>query len=232
MLSFDNITNSSPSLHTFSTFNRDIILARDVYEVAALLSVKLEDEIAFERHVAQVKTYYVDYVGLIPQSKRQDLILGLNLMRLMAQNRIAEFHTELELVPPASRSGKYIDYALRLEHYLMEGSYSKLREEKISVPDPSFNFFVDNLMLTVREEIAACSERAYRSLPCGSAQRLLSMSTKAELMEFCKSKGWKTEDGMIFFSSGADSGVSMKEVPSHELIQRSLEYARELEQII
>jgi len=210
----------------------DISLARDVYEVAALLSVKQEDEVSFERHVSQVKTYYVDYSGVLAVSKRQNLILGLNLMRLMAQNRIAEFHTELELVPADARSDKYIDYALRLEHYLMEGSYSKIREEKIAVPDPLYNLFVDNLMLTVREEIAACSERAYSSLATGVAQKMLSLPTEAELAAFCENRGWRIEDSMILFSDKGDTGPSMDQVPSMELIKRSLEYAKELEQII
>lgn len=207
-------------------------MARDVYEVAALLSVKQEDETSFERHFAQVKAYYVDYAGIISQSKRQNLILGLNLMRLMAQNRIAEFHTELELIPTSARADKFIAYTLRLENYLMEGSYPKIREEKISVPDPSFGFFVDNLMVTVREEIAGCSERAYSKLPLESAQRLLSISSNAELIEFCESRGWRIEDGTIHFWNNADMGPSMDQVPSEELIKRSLEYARELEQII
>lgn len=37
--------------------------------------------------------------GLLQPSKQQNLITGLNLLRLLVQNRIAEFHTELELIP-------------------------------------------------------------------------------------------------------------------------------------
>lgn len=37
--------------------------------------------------------------GLLTASKQQNLIVGLNLLRLLVQNRIAEFHTELELIP-------------------------------------------------------------------------------------------------------------------------------------
>ena len=36
---------------------------------------------------------------LMQPSKQQNLITGLNLLRLLVQNRIAEFHTELELIP-------------------------------------------------------------------------------------------------------------------------------------
>lgn len=209
-----------------------IAICRDVYELATLLSVRQEDEVSFERHVAQVKTYYVDYAEVMEQSSRQNLILGLNLLRLMAQNRIAEFHTELELIPSASRSDKYISYPLRLENYLMEGSYSKMREEKIAVPDASFNFFVDMLMVTVREEIAACCERAYKKLECGAAQRMLSIGTEEELVGFCKQKGWKVEDGKIAFKDQDEGGAGMDQVRSEDFITRSLQYARELEQII
>lgn len=210
----------------------DIMLARDVYEVAALLSLKQEDEISFERHVSQAKTYYVDYASVIPKSSRQNLILGLNLMRLLAQNRIAEFHTELELVPMDARSDKFIDYALRLEHYLMEGSYSKIREEKIAVPDALFVYFVDNLMVTVREEIADCSERAYASLGMDAAQRMLSVSSHDELMELCLARGWNVDNGVIYFGRQDTGKVGADQIPSSEMIRRSLAYARELEQII
>lgn len=39
------------------------------------------------------------YRGLLAPSQHQHLITGLNLLRLLVQNRIAEFHTELELIP-------------------------------------------------------------------------------------------------------------------------------------
>ena len=37
--------------------------------------------------------------SLLPPSKAELLVTGLNLLRLLVQNRIAEFHTELELLP-------------------------------------------------------------------------------------------------------------------------------------
>ena len=37
--------------------------------------------------------------GLLLPSQHQNLITGLNLLRLLVQNRIAEFHTDLELIP-------------------------------------------------------------------------------------------------------------------------------------
>ena len=81
--------------------------AGETYELATLLSVKMEDVDAFERHIAKTKTLYNDYSTIssqgreviMPKSERQNLILGLNLLFLLSQNRMAEFHTELELIP-------------------------------------------------------------------------------------------------------------------------------------
>ena len=37
---------------------------------------------------------------LLPRSPQELVVLGLDLMRLLVQNRIAEFHTDLELIAP------------------------------------------------------------------------------------------------------------------------------------
>jgi len=37
--------------------------------------------------------------GKLPDSPQETTMLGLNLLRLLVQNRVAEFHTELELIP-------------------------------------------------------------------------------------------------------------------------------------
>lgn len=37
--------------------------------------------------------------SMLPPSPQENLILALNLLRLLVQNRIAEFHTDLELIP-------------------------------------------------------------------------------------------------------------------------------------
>lgn len=210
----------------------DIVHARNVYELATLLSVRQEDPEGFERHVSRVKTYYVDYAGVIAPSKRQNLILGLNLMRLLAQNRIGEFHTELELVPVDARGDSHISYALTLEQYLMEGSYSRLASARSAMPDPSCGFFFGMLMDGMREKIAACSEKAYETLSVEATAKLLSFSTPGELAAFCEERGWRVEGSTISFAPDAELAATKDEVPSIELIKRSLDYARELEQII
>lgn len=212
--------------------SRDIVLARDVYELGTLLSIRQEDDALFERHVAQCKTYYLDYAGIIENSARQNLIMALNLMRLLAQNRIAEFHTELELIPVEVRSDPYVRYVLGLEQFLMEGSYAKIASAGLEPPDPSFAFFTSVLMGTVRDEIASCSEKAYKQITIPVARNILSLSSDGDVLAIAEDRNWIIRDGMIHFDEIKVQAPSMEQVPSMELIKRTLHYAKELEQIV
>ncbi len=120
--------------------------------------------------------------GLLLPSQHQNLITGLNLLRLLVQNRIAEFHTELELIPQevmellahiplCQRLGcilqwlavlqiqqeAHIKHATQLEQQLMEGAYNKVLSAKSNVPDQSYLYFMDKLISTVRY-IMSCSQ--------------------------------------------------------------------------
>ena len=107
-----------------------LILARDVYEHVVLLSVKIEDQEAFERDFFQLKPYYTNASSRLPPSSQEYMILGLNLLRLLVQNRIAEFHTELELLSPAALENPCIKHAVELEQSFMEGAYNRVLSAK------------------------------------------------------------------------------------------------------
>jgi hypothetical protein len=94
------------------------------------------------------------------------MILGLNLMRLLAQNRIAEFHTELELIDARLiHEDVFIRHAVALEQSLMEGSYNKVVANRGTVPAPEFLFFVDILIDTIRYVTVSESARLVDSPP-------------------------------------------------------------------
>jgi 26S proteasome regulatory subunit N12 len=207
-------------------------MARDVYESAALLSIHQEDTVGFERHVSQAKTYYFDYAGVLEPSGNQNLILALNLMRLLAQNRIAEFHTELELLPSAARLDPAVSYVLSLEQYLMEGSYAKITASGDAMPNRAFEFFLSILAVTVRDEIAACSERSYKQLTVPFTMKLLSFSSEDDVRAFAAAREWAVVGDVIHFVDTAEHAPSMEMVPSAELIKRTLFYAGRLEQIV
>lgn len=91
--------------------------------------------------------------SVLPPSKREYPIRGLNLIRLLTQNRIAEFHTTLESLPlsaDAIAENPFIRHPVDLERWLMEGSYSKVWNAREEAPAEEYKFFVDSLMGTIR----------------------------------------------------------------------------------
>lgn len=107
--------------------NQELLLARDVLEIGVQWSIASNNIPSFERYMAQLKCYYFDYNAFLPESAFKYQLLGLNLLFLLSQNRVAEFHTELELLPADHiQNDVYIRHPLSIEQYLMEGSYNKV----------------------------------------------------------------------------------------------------------
>ncbi|KAL8251023.1 hypothetical protein R6Q59_034716 [Mikania micrantha] len=213
---------------------QELTLARDIYEHAVVLSVKMEDQDAFERDFFQLKPYYTDVGGRLPQSPQEYPILGLNLLRLLVQNRIAEFHTELELLSANALENPCIKHAVELEQSFMEGAYNRVLTARQTVPHESYVYFMDLLARTVRDEIAGCSEKAYDSLRVEDARQMLLLSSDQELFDYIKEEHpeWEVKNGWLVFNKVKESSASSKEIPSLQLINQTLSYARELERIV
>ncbi|RWR97520.1 26S proteasome non-ATPase regulatory subunit 8 A [Cinnamomum micranthum f. kanehirae] len=211
----------------------DLTLARDIYEHAVVLSVKCEDQDAFERDFFQLKPYYTDTCGIIPPSLQEYPILGLNLLRLLVQNRIAEFHTELELLSASALENPCIKHAVELEQSFMEGAYNRVLSARQTVPHETYVYFMDLLAKTVRDEIAGCSEKAYDYLSINDAKQILMFSSDQELSEYIEKEHskWEIKNGCVFFQK-AEETAPCKEIPSLQLIKQTLSYARELERIV
>merc|ERR1712137_504499 len=69
-------------------------LAANGLELGVLFTVAKGDLDAFARNMAQLKPHYARGI----QTERKTHILGLNLMFLLVENRLSEFHAELELL--------------------------------------------------------------------------------------------------------------------------------------
>ncbi|XP_039019996.1 26S proteasome non-ATPase regulatory subunit 8 homolog A-like isoform X2 [Hibiscus syriacus] len=164
----------------------ELLLAGEIYEHAVVLSVKIEDQDAFERDFFQLKPYYTDVGSRLPLSQQEYLILGLNLLRLLVQNRIAEFHTELELLSATALENPCIKHAVELEQSFMEGAYNRVLGARQTAPHETYVYFTDLLAKTVRDEIAGCSEKAYNYLAINDARQMLLFSSDQELFEYCK----------------------------------------------
>uniref|UniRef100_A0A8C1ZB20 26S proteasome non-ATPase regulatory subunit 8 n=1 Tax=Cyprinus carpio TaxID=7962 RepID=A0A8C1ZB20_CYPCA len=212
---------------------QQLVLARDVLEIGALWSILKKDIPSFERYMAQLKCYYFDYKEELSESAYRHQLLGLNLLFLLSQNRVSEFHTELErLSAKVIQTNLYIKHPVSLEQYLMEGSYNKVFLAKGNIPAESYTFFIDILLDTIRDEIAGCIEKAYEQIQFSEATRVLFFSSPKKMTEYAKKRGWtQSPDGYYSFSTQHQKTEEVA-IPSTELAQQVIEYARQLEMIV
>jgi len=213
---------------------KELHLARDVLEIGAQCAVAVGDIPSFERYISQLKAFYFDFQNLIAESPYKYQLIGLNLLCLLARNRLAEFHTELELLSPKIiQTNIYIRHPVSLEQYLMEGSYNKVFLSKGNVPSPSYNFFIDILLRTIREEIASCMEAAYRRILFAEAGNMLCFKKQEELVEFAKERKWElAADKFFYFKQKSLIDSESQVIPASDLVMQMVDYAKELEIIV
>ncbi|KAL4519487.1 hypothetical protein Ndes2526A_g01907 [Nannochloris sp. 'desiccata'] len=225
---------------------QQLILARDILELAVLSSVRQNDDAAFDRNFAQLRPYYLDARSALPPSSQEALLSGLSLLVLLVQNRIAEFHTTVELLPENILATPEVAQVAQLEAWLMEGAYNKVLGARASMTSPYYIPLLDRLASTVRDEVASCSEAAYESLPASEAAKMLKFTSEAELSTYSSQRGWKVESGRVIFGGkvGANGGAgvhgSVYEVEktgangnsAFEVIEHCVAYALQLERIV
>lgn len=133
-----------------------LLLARQTLETGALLSIRLQQPDAFTRYYQQLLPFYE-----IPDSSYQSdnskdsssqrsKVTGLYLLLLLTKGDYAAFHTVLEGLE-VEQAGKgqglegdeFISYPVKLERWLMEGSYDRVwgATKREGVPSEEFGVF-------------------------------------------------------------------------------------------
>jgi 26S proteasome regulatory subunit N12 len=228
---------------TESTPKKHLALARETLELGALISIRLQDPVSFTRYFQQLQPFYALPESTLPKDgSNSSKITGLYLLLLLSDGDYAGFHTLLEtLEVAAAQSGKgleqdpFVQYPVRLEQALMEGSYDRVWGETKGerVPSEEFGMFTEVLIGTIRKEIASCSEKAYPSIPISDAKSLLFLESEGSVVQFAKESGWVVKDGRIYFPQQDDEYQSKDIlVTSDQVIENTLGYARELETIV
>ncbi|OAL51940.1 hypothetical protein IQ07DRAFT_564484 [Pyrenochaeta sp. DS3sAY3a] len=217
--------------------------ARETLELGAIISIRLKDTVSFTRYFQQLQPFYsLDESTLPKDGSNASKVTGLYLLLLLSEGDYAGFHTLLEtLEVGAAQAGirleedQCIQYPIRLEQALMEGSYDRVWGEtkREKVPSEEFGLFAEILIGTIRKEIASCSERAYPSIPISDAKSLLFLDSEGSVVNFAKESGWVVKDGRIYFPQQEDDYQSKDIlVTSGQVIENALGYARELETIV
>jgi 26S proteasome regulatory subunit N12 len=141
-----------------STSRQHLLAARETLELGALLSIRLQDPEGFTRYFQQLQPFYALPNSELPKDggvSQASKITGLYLLLLLSGGDYAGFHTCLEGLEVAAgmeMSGKgrkgleddvFIQYPIRLEQALMEGSYDRVWGETKSerVPSEEFGLF-------------------------------------------------------------------------------------------
>ncbi|MCJ1259950.1 regulatory particle non-ATPase [Lignoscripta atroalba] len=239
-----------------------LLLARETLETGALYSIRLQNPDAFTRYFQQLQPFYELPSSAYSSSSsssadsaskgQRSKITGLYLLLLLTKGDYAGFHTLLEGLEVEAASGgannkgqgqglegdRFIQYPVMLEQWLMEGSYDRVwaATKREGVPSEEFGVFTEVLVITIRSEIASCSEKAYPSLPITNAKNLLFLDSEGSVVEFARQRGWAVKDGRVYFplqQRGQGMG-SEKEilVASGQVIENTIGYARELETIV
>jgi len=209
--------------------DQHMCVATEALELGVLLSVSDGDLDAFGRSIAQLKPYYAAGVA----SERKCHILGLNLMHLLVENRLSEFHSELELLTEQEASNAFLSFPINLEQQLMVGIYDEVLNAGLHVPDSSYQFFVDNLLQTVRDSIADCIEVSYKAMKISDVMTMMKFETQNDLMEYVEEcrDDWILESQTLCFQP-PPMGSKASDIPSMKLISQSLTYATEMERIV
>jgi 26S proteasome regulatory subunit N12 len=133
-----------------------LVLAREILELGALHSIRSRNAPAFIRYVDQLEPFYSLPPGHPaavsgPAVAERNKITGLYLLLLLSQSRYSEFHSELESLATREGGGsavdvegdRYLGYPIRLERWLMEGSYDRVWKamKKGEVPCEEYGVF-------------------------------------------------------------------------------------------
>ena len=133
-----------------NTQTQYLLPASTVLELGALISIKLKDTDAFTRYFQQLQSFYsLPAERWSSGSPRdQSKVTGLYLLLLLSVGDYAGFHTLLEGLEMTSGKeqmdkDQFIQYPVRLEQALMEGSYDKVwgETQHERVPSEEFGVF-------------------------------------------------------------------------------------------
>lgn len=196
-----------------------------------VLAVRTADDDAFGRYFAQLRSYYA--MTSPENTPGQPKVLGLNLLRLLVDNRLAEFHSELELVPEGYEESPFVQFPVNLERSMMEGMYKNVLQARQNFPDELFAEYLSPLEDAVRDKISQCAAASYTSLTLEAAQKLFNFSAREELIEYCEDfEDWTVDEGRILFPEKQEVKVTREDIPSRDTVKEVLSFASRLERIV
>jgi 26S proteasome regulatory subunit N12 len=128
-----------------------LAMARETLELGALFAIRARDTEQFTRYFQQLQPFYALPGQRLPrEGGKRSMVTGLFLLLLLSQGDYLSFHMLLEALEMAAEGGRgelaeddFIQYPVRLERALMEGSYDRVWGETKgeSIPGEEFEVF-------------------------------------------------------------------------------------------
>lgn len=227
---------ADPHKYSKTPSERDFVA--HMLEDAALFILKTGRLRDFTRAYRQLAPFY-QCPGSSSSGSKQWLMVGLNLLSLLADGNVSGFHTELELIPSKIKSeNQYILFVVNLEQSLMEGRYSNVVRltAATAVPSPWYSCVLHSMKDAIRADVAACIEAAYDTLPVDDAMKFLFFepSQKAGFEAFADERGWPVStDGKVMLAEvKTRNSAGSASLSSEKLVRDSVAYSNELEKIV
>ena len=144
----------------------------------------------FDRTFIQLKQYYL-IESVAKASGQREHLMGLYLMYLLIENRLGDFHVEIELLSFEDLESKFIKFPMKIEQLMMEGSYGEFSKCKKDQPHKAYSALMNKLEETVRNEIAASLECVHDDIPLQDALQKLNINNADNLKQYAKTNGRK-----------------------------------------
>uniref|UniRef100_A0A0R3S2P4 26S proteasome non-ATPase regulatory subunit 8 n=1 Tax=Elaeophora elaphi TaxID=1147741 RepID=A0A0R3S2P4_9BILA len=217
------------SHHTLLTIHRD------VFEIDALYAILRSDLDSFREAIAALISFYNSY-GSNEEWPNKWLMIGLDLMFLLATNQHTQFHMLLEQIDQdIQQKNPYIKTPVKLEQSLIEGAYHKIMLAEKNIPSPYYALFIRISMDTVRDEIASCMERAFIKISQRDAAQLLLFDDINEMISFAEKRGWKNstyDRSVTYVFDHAQQTLVESRVDTKRIAKQAIHYAKQLEMIV
>lgn len=183
----------------------------------------------------------------LPPSGDKSRVAGLYLLHLLVSDQLAEFHCETELLTEDERAADSVAFPALLQARMMEGAYNRVLEAAASPPSALFAPMVAAISAAVRDDAARCAQASYRSLPVDAAAAMLHLPSSAALREYAAAShpDWKFESAPAAAAAASStaskagprvvfpvSSASLDAIPAVPVIERTLQYANDMERIV
>ncbi|CAI4447507.1 BAI_1a_G0017420.mRNA.1.CDS.1 [Saccharomyces cerevisiae] len=221
----------------------DLMITKRILEVGALASIQTFNFDSFENYFNQLKPYYFSNNHKLSESDKKSKLISLYLLNLLSQNNTTKFHSELQYLDKHIKNledDSLLSYPIKLDRWLMEGSYQKAWDllQSGSQNISEFDSFTDILKSAIRDEIAKNTELSYDFLPLSNIKALLFFNNEKETEKFALERNWPIVNSKVYFNNQSKENADYEDEMMHEedqktnIIEKAMDYAISIENIV